>query len=413
MNASWRRQSQRLAVAVAVAIALSRCPVLRGGGPAVAPVAFEKRTLETRYYCDGLNVGDFDRDGHPDIVAGPYWYEGPAFTRRHAIFEPTPFAPDKEQSNSMFSFVHDFDRDGWPDVLVLGRVHLHPARWYENPRGRDGHWKEHFVFERVRGESPPFVDIDRDGHPELVCHWEGRWGWVTPVPGRPTEPWTFHAVTEPGNYNQFYHGTGVGDIDGDGRPDLITNEGWWSQPPGSVRATWARHPFRFSEQGGAQMFAYDVDGDGDQDVITSLDAHGWGLAWFEHVREGDRITFRRHAVMGDRSEEEHYGVAFSQPHALALADIDGDGLADIVTGKRRWAHGPTGDLEPDGEPVIYWFRLARGPGGAVQYEPYRIDANSGVGVQIVAADVNGDGRPDVLTASKLGTFLFLNRPGGR
>jgi hypothetical protein len=112
--------------------------------------------------------------------------------------------------------------------------------------------------------------------------------------------------------------------------------------------------------------------------------------------------------MGDRTEEAKYGVAFSQPHALALADVDGDGLTDIVTGKRRWAHGPAGDVEPNAEPVVYWFRLVRS-GGTARFEPRRIDGASGVGVQIATADIDGNGAPDVLTASKLGTFVFFNR----
>jgi hypothetical protein len=253
--------------------------------------------------------------------------------------------------------------------------------------------------------------VDGDGKPELVCHWDGRWGLLRPDWTEPTKSWTFHPITAPGDYNQFYHGTGVGDVNGDGRPDLILNDGWWEQPPpGGTDQLWTEHPFKFGPKGGAQMFAYDVNGDGLPDIITSLDAHGWGLAWFEQVRDGGRITFRRHTIMDDRSEEAKYGAAFSQPHALALADIDGDGLLDIVTGKRRWAHGPTGDIEPAAEPVVYWFQLVRERGG-VRFVPHRIDGASGVGVQITVADVNGDGAPDVLTASKLGSFLFLNRRG--
>jgi FG-GAP-like repeat len=377
--------------------------------PPAAPVTFQKRTLTSGYFCDGINVGDINRDGKLDIVAGPYWYEGPGFKQRHAFYPPVPLPPEKSPSDSMFSYVHDFNGDGWPDILVLGRVHLHAAYWYENPRGKSGLWKKHFVFERIKGESPPFVDVDGDGKPELVCHWKDRWGWIAPDWKTPTKPWTFHAITPPGKYDQFYHGTGVGDVNGDGRLDLILNEGWWEQPAPTAKArTWTLHPFRFGRRGGAQMFAYDVDGDGDNDIITSLDAHGWGLAWFEQVREGDRITFKQHTIMGDRTEEKRLGVAFSQPHALALIDIDGDGLKDIVAGKRRWAHGPTGDVEPGAEPVVYWFRLVR-KGREARFVPHKIDGESGVGVQITAADVDGDGRPDILCASKLGSFLFLNR----
>jgi hypothetical protein len=113
--------------------------------------------------------------------------------------------------------------------------------------------------------------------------------------------------------------------------------------------------------------------------------------------------------MGDRSEEKKFGVAFTQPHALAMADIDGDGLKDIVVGKRRWAHGPKGDIEPNAVPVLYWFRLVRESGKPPRFEPHLIDVQSGVGVQITVADVDRDGKLDILTASKLGTFVFLQR----
>ena len=373
-------------------------------------VKFEKRVLTDKYYCDGINVGDINRDGKPDIVAGPYWYAGPEFAAGREFYPAVPHEPAKSPTNSMFSHVYDFNGDGWPDILVLGRVHMHPAAWYENPQGRPGHWKKHFVFQKVQGETPPFADLNQDGRPEIICHWENRWGWIQPDWNAPTRPWTFRPITEPGEYKQFYHGTGIGDIDGDGRNDLILNDGWWRQPAeDSKQKTWAAHPRRFADRGGAQMLVYDVDGDGDNDVVTSLDAHGWGLAWFEQVKQNGRITFKQHTMMGDRDALPKYGVAFTQPHALDAADIDGDGLTDIVVGKRRWAHGPEGDIEPDADPVVYWFQLIRHPDGKATFRPHLIDARSGVGLQIVATDVNGDGKTDVMTASKLGTFLFLNR----
>ena len=81
-----------------------------------------------------------------------------------------------------------------------------------------------------------------------------------------------------------------------------------------------------------------MDGDGDNDVITSLAAHTYGLAWFEQTKEGDAISFKKHVIVGDKAEESPYGILFTEPHAVALIDMDGDGLKDIVTGKTYWSH---------------------------------------------------------------------------
>ena len=373
-------------------------------------VTFEKQVLTERYYCDGITVGDINGDGHIDIVAGPFWYEGPTFASAHEIYEPVPLEPEPSPSNSMYSFVHDFNGDGKPDVLVLGRVHKHEAKWYENPGNSDDLWKSHFVFERVRGESPTLVDLDGDGIPQLICHWDGRWGWIAPNPQAPCDPWTFTAVGEAEDWPQFYHGEGSGDVNGDGRLDIIINDGWYEQPKKAASGNWTFHRGKFSTgRGGAQMFAQDIDADGDQDVISAVDAHGWGVAWYERTTDNAAQPFVEHLIMSDHAREAEFGVAFTQPHALAHADIDGDGLLDIITGKRMWAHGPDGDIEPHAAPVVYWFQLTRGKDGTVRYVPHQIDDASGVGVQITVADVNQDGRMDVLTASKLGCFLFLNR----
>lgn len=387
-------------------------------------VRFEKIVLTDRYLCDGINAGDFNRDGKMDVVAGPYWYAGPDFKTKHEFYPMVPQPLEEKPTNSMFSFVYDFNGDGWPDILVLGRVLFHEANWYQNPgqdavTNRGTLWKKHFVSPRVFGEAPQFLDIDGDGKPEILsisgiaaADKLKQWGWYAADWAAPEKPWRFVPVTEKDDFNHYYHGEGVGDINGDGRLDLVLNEGWWEQPAEKGKL-WIKHPFTLSDdRGGAQIYVFDVDGDGRNDIITAKNAHGWGLSWFEQVRRSDgAISFTERRIMGTREEEKTFGVAFSQPHALTLADIDGDGLPDIVTGKRRWAHGPKGDVEPMGTPVNYWFQLRRdraAPGGA-RFVPHLVDDASALGTQVVATDVNGDGVPDVLTASKLGAFVFIAR----
>lgn len=396
---------------------------------AAAPHAprFEKITLTNEYWCDGIHAADLDGDGHHDVIAGPFWYRGPDFKTRHTFYDPVPQVLEKNPTNSMFSFPHDFNGDGRPDILVLGRVLFHEAFWYENPGAAaatqpDARWKKHFVSRRVFGEAPLFEDVDGDGRPELVSisgdsadQKIKQWGWYAPDWKNPTAPWRFHAITEKAEFNHYYHGEGVGDVNGDGCTDLVLNEGWWEQPPkdSPPGTLWKKHPFVFShDRGGAQILIADVNGDGRNDVITAKNAHGWGLSWFEQQRDAaGAITFVEHRMMGTRDEEKQFGVAFSQPHALTLADLDGDGLPDVVTGKRRWAHGPTGDVEPMGTPVNYAFLLRRDRAatGGAKFIPQLIDDNSALGTQVTAIDVNRDGVPDVLTASKLGAFVFLTR----
>ena len=119
--------------------------------------------------------------------------------------------------------------------------------------------------------------------------------------------------------------------------------------------------------------------------------------------------FTAHTFVNKEPKENKYGVAFSQPHAMDLVDMNGDGLKDLVTGKRFWAHGPKGDPEPNAPAVLYWFELVRHADKSVDWVPHLIDDNSGVGTQVLVVDVNGDKLPDIVVGNKKGTFVHLHQ----
>jgi hypothetical protein len=201
-------------------------------------------------------------------------------------------------------------------------------------------------------------------------------------------------------------------MNGDGRQDVLFKDGWFEQPASLAGdPAWRRHSYFFAPAS-AQMFAYDVDGDGLTDVVTALAAHGYGFAWYQQLKDKDAKgtpQFKPYIFMNKEPDENRYGVAFSEIHAVELVDMDGDGLKDIVTGKCFWAHGPTGSPEANAPAVLYWFRLARRGDGTVDWVPHLIDDDSGVGRQIGLGDVNADGRPDVIIGNKKGTFVFTNQ----
>jgi hypothetical protein len=369
-------------------------------------VSFRKVKLSDRFFAEGATFGDLNNDGQADLIAGPFWFEGPTFEKQHTFYEPKPFDP-QGYSDNFFAYVHDFNGDGWNDILVYGFPGK-DASWYQNPAGKNEPWKRHVVLDAVDNESPTWGDVTGDGKPEIICSVDGYFGYATPDWTAPERKWTFHRISTQSAGGKFTHGLGIGDVNGDGRIDLLEKSGWWEQPESlDGDPVWKKHPFPFSGPGGAQMYVYDVDGDGLNDVITSLAAHGHGLVWYQQLPGQGSPKFKAHTITGAATSDNPYGVKFSQIHAIDLIDIDGDGRKDIVTGKRWWAHGPQGDPEPDAPAVLYWFKLLRQKDGSVDWVPHLIDDDSGVGVQVVAADFTGDGRPDVVVANKKGIFAHI------
>ena len=366
---------------------------------------FKKVVISPEFNSEGATAADFNNDGVTDIVAGHFWYEGPEFTVKHQLYEGENFDPEG-YSNSFVNFACDFNGDGWTDVLICP----HPGTdgsWYENPKGEDKFWTAHPATIQLGNESQDWVDVDGDGRSELIFNRDGKYGYAKPNPEKPYEPWNFVQVSDDNpKYQRYFHGVGAGDLNGDGRVDLLEMDGWWEQPEDAHQTPWPFHAYKFSDAA-SNMLVDDVDGDGLNDVICATHCHLYGLAWFKQVKDADgNITFEKKVLIPSEPADDFFPLV-SQLHALYLIDMDGDGDNDFVTGKRYWAHGSKGDVKPLDPPVLMWYENRRGSEGPA-FVPHIIDEDSGVGTQVWAGEVNGDGKPDIVVANKHGVYAFLS-----
>jgi hypothetical protein len=356
-------------------------------------IPFKKTVLFSDFVSEGVAVGDVNNDGKIDVMAGPFWFEAPTW-KRHEIYTPKLYVAEKEWSNSMLNFALDVNQDGWVDLI---RVDF-PGKavyWHENPQGKDQHWKEHLIHETVGNESPNFVDVDGDGRKDILCgdvaNKQMIWLKAPTVPGDLT--WKKYTISLPGTpgSENFSHGLGYSDINGDGRPDVIVREGWWENPGDPTRPDWKWHPSNLGEPS-SHMYTFDFNNDGHLDVFAAS-AHERGIWWHENEGDGSNQKFIRHTLTEEMSET----------HAVAFEDVNGDGKKDFITGKRFYAHmrDGTGALEPA---YLYWFEYI--PGKEPKWIAHEIDDDSGVGLNVVAEDINGDGLLDIVIANKKGIFVF-------
>jgi len=373
---------------------------------------YKKIVVSDKFHAEGACIGDFNKDGKPDIAVGHFWYEGPDFKTRHQIWEgddAQDFDPTK-YSNCFGMFTSDLNGDGWDDILICP----HPGVdgfWYENPKTAGGFWKKHPVTKELGNESQDFADILGIGRKSLLFNRNNFLGIATPNPEKPYEPWDFIAVSnEDRRFQRYTHGIGFGDITGNGKNDILDQEGWWEQPADPKNTPWKFHRFKFADAA-AHIVVYDVDGDGLNDVVTALHCHNYGFAWYKQVRKDGEITFEQKVLIPRSDQPFDASVTgfpkVSQLHAFVPVDMNGDGVLDVVTGKRFWAHGPAGDAAPGDPAVLMWWETKR-DGANTTLIPHIIDEDSGIGTQFAVGDLNGDGIPDIVIGNKKGAFVFLS-----
>ncbi len=368
-------------------IAAGIAAILTGAGrPPEVPFRIQTLDLGANETCA---FADVNRDGRLDIISGENWFAAPEWTKHK--FRELNFTNNYVDAFSDLPM--DVNGDGYPDV-VTATWFDRKISWWKNPGKGRGPWVENPIDSGYSIEFAFLVDLDNDGKARELL----------PQSGNPNTPLAWHElsggkwikhVVSPKSWG---HGIGAGDVNGDGRADILTPKGWFEAPADPRTGAWVHHVEWDEAAHLGFMFVLDINGDGRNDILTAY-SHDYGIFWLEQG-PGGRWTKR----MIDNS--------WSQPHALALADVNGDGRKDLVTGKRYMAHngGDPGEREPLG---VYWYEYRKGAGGGVEWIRHVIDYGSraGGGMQIAAADLDRDGDIDLACPGKSGLFLFENLSG--
>jgi Domain of Unknown Function (DUF1080)/FG-GAP-like repeat len=375
--------------------------------------AFRLQRLNDFYYAWSATAADVNRDGVLDVLAGPHYFLGPDYRASREIYVSRIYNPGAEYAAGAMNIAHDYTGDGFPDVVVSeGRSFV----MYVNPGKELRRWDRHPAFANT-AEVVAFRDVTGDGAPDVVVLNSGMVSLATVNTADPTSPWMVRPVSGPGYTVAAQHGLGAGDINGDGRVDVVTPYGWWEHPASGFGGPWPYHPVAFgrwpragASPGGGELRVADFNGDGLNDVVASLEAHGWGLAWFEQKRSATGETsWVQHMIIDDLASKNPGGVAISELHAITTADVDNDGVTDVIAGKRLFSHLDSyTDPDPHGDATLYVFRTVRdkrAPGGA-RFIPQLVHNRSGVGSMVQTADLNKDGAVEILTATDRGTFIF-------
>ncbi len=328
---------------------------------------------------------DINGDGVIDIVAGLQWFEGPSW-KRHPLYPPNS---KKTAIDIGFTVPYDLDGDGDLDLVTHRRSsddrNKNELFWFENPGAPStGIWtKHHITWDTRWPEVIIFVDIDGDGRDEMVCSdvCPGIGIRIYDIPQYPenASSWSWTTVDK-----SPLHGLGIGDLNEDGRLDIVSDFVWFEQ---GMRGGWTRHslPSPGSARRGhetMQIKVYDVDDDGDEDLILPR-AHHYGAYWLESSG-GKKPSFKLHEILP--------GKLPSQLHGVAYADIDGDGDMDIFAGKSRYRHGDPGNDEPLD---VFWIELVRSS-GRVRWVKHQLATDLTMGIGPTIADVDADGDMDLV-----------------
>ena len=355
-------------------------------------LVFTKHTVDLGA-SESCAFADINNDGKLDIVSGENWYENPSWKKHR--FRSIPYTNFYIDSFSVLPL--DVNNDGKVDIVDCSWFSK-KLWWNENPGRAElvagAEWKEHVIEEGHNVEFAFLVDLENSGkRRDILPEFGGKddpLAWYEPK----NSDFVKHVIRP----NSFGHGIGAGDVNGDGRTDIVTPKGWFEAPPDPKTGEWTFHQ-DFDLGATGFIYVLDVNGDGRNDLVTTM-AHDYGFFWLEHKADG---SWAKHMI----------DDGWAGGHAMTMVDLNGDGRMDFITGKRFMAHNghDNGEREPLG---IYWYEfLPATSDGKVEWVKHIIDygGRTGAGMQIAVGDINGDGKPDFAVGGKSGLYLFENVTG--
>ena len=370
--------------------------------------AWKKHTINERSPFEAVGVADFNGDGKKDVFSGDSWYAAPDWTQHKVRSVPPGTNPQYHEDFADAPL--DVNGDGRVDIVTCAYFSRRIA-WVENPSEPTKTWVEHEIDTPGSMETSYLLDLYGDKTPVLIPNVGGQVLLYELVSSGPKVEWKTRKLDPKG----AGHGVGHGDINRDGRIDLITPNGWYEQPL-DRSSEWPFHPEFQLGTASIEIIGHDFDGDGDTDVVWGM-GHDFGLHWLLQSTDaaGNRVWSKK-----------DIDTSFSQVHTLHLADFDGDGEQEFVTGKRIYAHAS----EPGAtaEPCLYLFKFDRttsewrkttvyrgDPAPAAPINPEQRDAlkdfrpgSAGTGLQMALHDMDSDGDIDIVAPGKSGLYWFEN-----
>ena len=358
---------------------------------------FRKVILSAERF-ESAGVFDVNGDGIPDIVSGEFWYEGPDFKKQYRLCH---LNPEGDYFDDFSTIPMDINGDGKLD-FVTGGWWGKTLRWRENPGESGREWNEHIIAETGNIETTRAWDVDGDGDLEFVPNTPGAplvvYKLIRDAAGKGTGKFANYKLKFAGRENDKQgHGLGFGDITGNGRGDFILRNGWLEAPAKPYEEQWIWHPeFELPSLASVPILAVDLNHDGKNEIIVG-NGHGYGLSWWEKKGE----TWKEHPI----------DPFNSQYHDMQWVDIDGDGECELITGKRfrSHPHGEPGVNESFGWYIFKWTGECFAK-QVVDFGP--LGVGHGLGISFVVADLDQDGRLDIVAPGKEGLAIYYNQSEG-